>query len=452
MTEDKQQYLSVSALNGYIKRKFDVDPYLGKVFVTGEISNFRPRPNSHQYFALKDEQNKINVVMWKSAFAKLAFQLEEGMKVFATGRVSVYPPTGSYQLYIDRMEPDGVGALYQAYEQLKQRLNAAGLFDPAHKQRIPVFPKRIAVVTSESGAVIKDIITTTRRRFPIAQIVLFPAIVQGNDAAADITHQIERVNQIGNFDTLIVGRGGGSIEDLWPFNEEQVAMAIYNSRIPVISSVGHETDTTIADLVADQRAATPTAAAEIAVPKLSDVLLAIQNDHDRILNAFRNYLRNDQQYLDKIMASYVFRQPERLYETYLQQVDNLTGRLNNAFQKRLTTTQQRLQQVIYNLNYHSPIQQVNAQRNQLKLLNQRLRSAATNLVQQDQNRLNRLANALDHLSPLRIMGRGYSYTSKANHVVTKVDELNVNDEITLSFIDGSAKAEVKQINPKERQD
>ncbi|MDN6436335.1 exodeoxyribonuclease VII large subunit, partial [Lentilactobacillus parabuchneri] len=252
MTND---YLTVSALTKYIKRKFDVDPYLSKVYLTGEISNFRLRPNAHQYFSLKDDNAKISAIMFKSAFNRIKFTPEEGMKVLVVGHISVYEPTGSYQIYVEQMEPDGVGQLYQAYEQLKKKLSSEGLFTLPKKPLVK-FPKRIAVVTSPSGAVIRDIITTVRRRYPIAQIVLFPALVQGTEASADIVRQIERVNQIGNFDTLIVGRGGGSIEDLWPFNEEIVARAIVSSEVPVISSVGHETDTTIADLVADVRAAT----------------------------------------------------------------------------------------------------------------------------------------------------------------------------------------------------
>ncbi|CAI2600086.1 Exodeoxyribonuclease 7 large subunit [Apilactobacillus kunkeei] len=274
---------------------------------------------AHQYFSLKDDNAKISAIMFKSAFDKVKFKPEEGMKVLVTGRISVYEATGNYQIYIDHMEPDGVGALYQAYEQLKKKLTAEGLFS-APKKTLEKYPKRIAVVTSPSGAVIRDIITTTRRRYPIAQIVLYPAVVQGNAAASDIVRQINRVNEHGDFDTLIIGRGGGSIEDLWPFNEEIVARAIFDSKIPVISSVGHETDTTIADLVADVRAATPTAAAELAVPVLTDVMTDIKNDQVRIFNAFRNKLNQLQQRLAKIQQSYIFKQPERLYDSYVQKL------------------------------------------------------------------------------------------------------------------------------------
>ncbi|MBW1605642.1 exodeoxyribonuclease VII large subunit [Lactobacillus sp. Sy-1] len=443
------EYLSVSAFTGYIKRKFDVDPYLEHVYITGEISNFRRRPK-HQYFSLKDDKTKINVMMWKSDFDKVPFELEEGMKVNASGRISVYEVGGNYQLYIKRIEPDGIGALYQAFEQLKKRLASEGLFDPAHKQPIPNYPKRIAVVTSESGAVIKDIITTVRRRYPIAQIVLFPAVVQGDKAADDIVTQIERVNALGNYDTLIIGRGGGSIEDLWPFNEERVARAIYNSQIPIISSVGHETDTTIADYVADMRAATPTAAAEEAVPKLSQVLINLNQLHDRTLVAFRNLLFNYQQRLANVQASYVFKQPERLYEAYVQHLDNLNQRLNAAFKGLLNDEQNILQKLNYDLRAQSPMGLIQNQGNQLKWLDERLRSAIINQLNDKQNHFKRVVNALDHLSPLQIMGRGYSYVSKDDHVIKTASELRVDDQITLGFIDGNAKAQIKQIEVKER--
>jgi len=259
-----ERYLSITAMTAYLKRKFDADPYLERVYLTGEISNFRLRPN-HQYFSLKDEHAKLSAVMFKGAFQKLSFQPEEGMKVLVIGRISLFESSGSYQLYIEHMEPDGVGALYQAYAQLKEKLAKEGLFQ-LPKQTLPAYPKRIAILTSPSGAVIRDIITTVRRRYPIVQLVLYPTVVQGEKAAGELIKNIQRVEEDGQFDTMIIGRGGGSIEDLWPFNDEHLARTIVAAKTPIISSVGHETDTTIADLVADVRAATPTAAAELAGP------------------------------------------------------------------------------------------------------------------------------------------------------------------------------------------
>lgn len=437
-------YLSVSDLTSYIKKKFDRDPYLDKVYLTGEISNFRLRP-AHQYFSLKDDNAKISAIMFKSAFDKVKFKPEEGMKVLVTGRISVYEATGNYQIYIDHMEPDGVGALYQAYEQLKKKLTAEGLFS-APKKTLEKYPKRIAVVTSPSGAVIRDIITTTRRRYPIAQIVLYPAVVQGDAAASDIVRQINRVNEHGDFDTLIIGRGGGSIEDLWPFNEEIVARAIFDSKIPVISSVGHETDTTIADLVADVRAATPTAAAEIAVPVLTDVMTDIKNDQVRIFNAFRNKLNQLQQRLAKIQQSYIFKQPERLYDSYVQKIDMLNERLMNALKETINQSDRKLNDLVYNLKINSPKNLIKEQQQVLQVKDDQLKRNIVLLIQNKRNQLTKRVDALDHLSPLKVMSRGFSFTTNSDgKVVKKVDDIKENDDIELKLIDGYAKATVNEV-------
>ncbi|MCT3305486.1 exodeoxyribonuclease VII large subunit [Lactiplantibacillus pentosus] len=442
---ESQQYLTVSALTQYIKRKFEVDPYLGKVYLTGEVSNYRPRPNTHQYFSLKDDHAKISAIMFKSAFAKVKFQPEEGMKVLVVGRIGLYEPSGSYQIYVERMEPDGVGALYQAYEQLKKKLAAEGLFS-APKKPLPRFPKRIAVVTSRSGAVIRDIITTARRRFPIAQIVLFPAQVQGDAAAAEISRQIERANAQGDFDTLIIGRGGGSIEDLWPFNEEVVARAIAQSQLPVISSVGHETDTTIADLVADVRAATPTAAAELAVPVYNDVLLQLKQDQTRVLNAFQNLVQRDRQRLNKLTASYVFTQPNRLYEGYLQKLDFLNERLKQAGQNQLNVANQQYQRVFQQLRQQTPIHQVRQAQTQLANLEQRLNRSTQLVLRQKRQQLTQTVQSLDLLSPLKIMTRGYAFVTAEDQVIHGVKQLQPQQAVTIHMTDGEAEAQVTKID------
>lgn len=447
MTND--QYLTVSALTQYIKRKFDVDPYLHRVYVVGEISNFRLRVNGHQYFSIKDEQAKIKVIMFKSAFAKVKFQPEEGMRVIVSGRISVYPGNGSYQLYVDSMQPDGVGALYQAYEQLKAKLDKEGLFK-APKQAIPRFPKKIAVVTSRSGAVIRDIITTVKRRYPIVQLVLFPVAVQGNEAAPNIAAQIKFINTLPDFDTIILGRGGGSIEDLWPFNEEVVARAIFESRIPTISSVGHETDTTIADLVADVRAATPTAAAELATPVLTDVLTDLQKTELRVINAFKNILKIKQQQARQLENSYIFQEPQRLYEGYVQNVDQLTERLRNAQKQYLADRSAELVKLQHRLLVNNPQNQVDLATQKVGYLREQLLSVITRRFTQSQTQMQKLVAALDNLSPLRIMSRGYTYVTKDEQVVNSVEKLSVNDAIKLNFSDGSADAIIKTINNEEK--
>ncbi|MCL0329454.1 exodeoxyribonuclease VII large subunit [Apilactobacillus xinyiensis] len=444
------EYLTVTALTQYLKKKFDFDPFLGKIYLTGEISNYRYRGNSHQYFSIKDDNAKISAVMFKSAFAKVKFQPEEGMKVLVTGRISLYERSGSYQIYVNHMEPDGVGQLYQAYEQLKNKLSKEGLFN-APKKSLPKYPKRIAVVTSPSGAVIRDIITTTRRRYPIAQIVLYPAVVQGQEAADSIAAQIKQVNADGNFDTLIIGRGGGSIEDLWPFNEEIVARTIYDSKIPIISSVGHETDTTIADLVADVRAATPTAAAELAVPVLTEEINKINNFYARIINAFNNKLVIKQQRLNKLKQSYIFKQPERLYEAYLQQVDNLSNNLLNLMKDKINHNSKILTDYSYRLKINSPLQTVKDYEKKVDNNFNNTVHAMKNILSYKSNAMQKTVSSLEHLSPLKTMSRGYAYVTSENNqkVIKKVSEVHKDDEIKFNFIDGSAYAKVKSVHQKE---
>lgn len=441
---DNDKYLTVSSLTKYIKRKFDVDPYLGRVYLTGEISNFRPRPNAHQYFSLKDDHAKISAIMFKSAFAKVKFQPEEGMKVLVSGRIGLYEASGSYQIYVDSMQPDGIGALYQAYEQLKKKLAQEGLF-AAPKQILPRFPKKIAVITSPSGAVIRDIITTTQRRFPIAQLVLFPALVQGDAAAKDIVRQIRRVNDDGTFDTLIVGRGGGSIEDLWPFNEEIVARAIAASTVPIVSSVGHETDTTIADLVADVRAATPTAAAELSVPVLSDELLKLAQQRQRLNNAMQNKIKLAQQNLTKLERSYIFTQPKRLYEGYLQNVDLITERLSRQINISLQKWRQEVNLASSGLSLYAMKQRLSVANNQVTDLQQRLAQSGQRFVQEHQKALQNTIASLDFLSPLKIMSRGYAYVTYDDKVVKDVAEIYPGAQVKLHFQNGQADAEIKNI-------
>ncbi|KRL23475.1 exodeoxyribonuclease VII large subunit [Lentilactobacillus kisonensis] len=450
MTSDAvtNDYLTVSALTKYIKRKFDVDPYLSKVYLTGEISNFRLRPNAHQYFSLKDDNAKISAIMFKSAFNKVKFTPAEGMKVLVVGHISVYEPTGSYQIYVERMEPDGVGQLYQAYEQLKKKLADEGLFN-LPKKPLTKFPKRIAVVTSPSGAVIRDIITTVRRRYPIAQIVLFPALVQGTEASGDIVNQIHRVNGLGNFDTLIVGRGGGSIEDLWPFNEETVARAIVGSQIPVVSSVGHETDTTIADLVADVRAATPTAAAELAVPRLDQVLVDLKTTQNRIVNATYQIIEQNKLRLKRLQQSTVFTAPQRIYETFSQRLDLLTQRLANQADKITGKRKERFADLKMRLRLVAPTYTIKEQQQKLTTLQARLDKSMIQDVKNIRQRYQMLVGSLDHLSPLKILSRGYTYTTDdKNHLISKTAQLK-SKAINVHFTDGIVVANVTKITKKE---
>lgn len=303
-----EQYLTVSQLTKYISKKFEYDPYLEKVYLKGEISNYNPRRRGmHQYFSLKDESAIISVVLFAGAARRIKFNPEDGMSVMISGRVSVYERGGNYQLIIDSMQPDGIGALYLAYEQTKEKLTKEGLFDEILKQSIPKYPKRIGVITSRSGAVIQDILTTVKRRFPIAEIVLFPTVVQGEQSADSIVLNIEKAEAKEDIDIIIIGRGGGSFEDLFSFNEEKVVRAIANAKTPIISSVGHETDTTLTDLVADLRAPTPTAAAELAVPVLSEEILKLEEYEQRLVRSFNAKLQYLTSQLTKATNSVIFR-------------------------------------------------------------------------------------------------------------------------------------------------
>ena len=444
---DRSKYLTVSQLTKYLKLKFDRDPYLQTVYLTGELSNFRLR-SGHQYFSLTDDQAVIDAVMFRSQFSKVKFTPEEGMKLCVTGHVGLYERSGRYQIYIDTMEPDGVGSLYLAFEQLKKKLNAEGLFSRP-KKAVPLFPRRIAVVTSLNGAVIRDINTTVRRRYPIAQVVLFPTVVQGEKAAADIARQIKRAGERGDFDTLIIGRGGGSIEDLWPFNEEVVARAIADCPLPVISSVGHETDTTIADLVADQRAATPTAAAELATPqRLDNTLMLISDFQQRLYNTMRAQIDFEKKQLAKLTGSYIFQQPTRLYENYAQKVDQLTQQLRQQQERRLTNAANDVAQVYNRLLAYNPQRLVDQERLTVQQLAARLQTAAQSKTQQTAQQLQALTKQLHSLDPLKIMERGYTYVTRNGKVVNQAAQLNTGEPLLLHFADGEVTVTITDIKEK----
>lgn len=420
-SEGMTEYLSVSTLTKYLKAKFERDPYLERVYLTGEISNFRRRPN-HQYFALKDEGAVIQATMWAGQFRKLDFELEEGMKVLAIGRISIYPPSGSYSINIESLVPDGVGALALKFEQLKKKLAAEGLFDQRWKQNLPQFSKKIAVVTSPSGAVIRDIITTVQRRFPMSQIVLYPTKVQGAGAAEEISGNIRRANERGDFDVMIIGRGGGSIEDLWGFNEEIVVRAIFESRIPIISSVGHETDVTLADFVADSRAATPTAAAELATPNTKIDLINWANEQEsRLFNRLTHLIKIRRERLEKLSQSVVFRQPERLYDGHVQKLDRLFERLTVLTENKVANMKHR-----YELSAN------------------RLIPTYSKIVESKKNKTEQLYQSLLLLDISKIKARGFSLITDENgKIIKSVSDVKKGQALDVELTDGQVKVEVK---------
>lgn len=444
-----EKYLSVTTLTKYLKMKFDKDPYLERVYLTGQVSNFRKRP-THQYFSLKDDHAVIQATIWSGIYHKLGFDLEEGMKINVIGRVQVYEPSGSYSIIIEKAEPDGVGALAIQFEQLKKKLTEEGLFQERFKQPLPQFSKRIGVVTSRSGAVIRDIITTVSRRFPGVDILLYPTKVQGDGAAEEIARNIVRANQREDIDVLIIGRGGGSIEDLWAFNEEIVVRAIFESRLPVISSVGHETDVTLADFVADRRAATPTAAAELATPVTKlDVLAHLQNQEKRMATAVQNVLSRKKEALKKCSQSVIFRQPERLYDGYLQRLDQLQLRLKQSLRTRISDNKQLVQARTHQLVQLSPITKIQRYQDRLGQLDKLLRSQMALVYDAKVAEVKRLSEALLMLDTSRIVARGYAIVKKEESVVDSVEMLNKKDQVTLLMRDGQVELEVKDVKTKE---
>ncbi|EPT8105260.1 TPA: exodeoxyribonuclease VII large subunit [Streptococcus pyogenes] len=438
-------YLTVTHLTKYLKLKFDRDPYLERVYLTGQVSNFRKRP-THQYFSLKDESAVIQATMWVGVYKKLGFDLEEGMKINVIGRVQLYEPSGSYSIVIEKAEPDGIGALALQFEQLKKKLTAEGYFEQKHKQPLPQFVSKIGVITSPSGAVIRDIITTVSRRFPGVEILLFPTKVQGDGSAQEVVANIRRANQREDLDLLIVGRGGGSIEDLWAFNEEIVVQAIFESQLPVISSVGHETDTTLADFVADRRAATPTAAAELATPiTKTDLMSWIVERQNRSYQACLRRIKQRQEWVDKLSQSVIFRQPERLYDAYLQKIDRLSMTLMNTMKDRLSSAKENKVQLDHALA-NSQLQ-TKIERYQDRVATAK-RLLMANMASQYDSQLARFEKAQDALLSLdasRIIARGYAMIEKNQALVASVSQITKGDQLTIKMRDGQLDVEVKDV-------
>ena len=442
-------YLSVSTLTRYLKMKFDRDPYLERVYLTGQVSNFRKRPN-HQYFSLKDEKAVIQATIWSGVYKKLGFELEEGMKINVIGRVQLYEPSGSYSIVIEKAEPDGIGALAVQFEQLKKKLGEEGLFQDKFKQPLPQFPKKIGVVTSPNGAVIRDIITTVSRRFPGVDILLYPTKVQGEGAATEVATNISRANEREDLDVLIIGRGGGSIEDLWAFNEEVVVRAIFESRIPIISSVGHETDTTLADFVADRRAATPTAAAELATPVTKlDLLGHLSQQQNRLSNAVSNRLAYQRERLHKLASSVIFRQPERLYDGYLQKLDQLNLRLKQKIREYYSEEVQQVKILQHRLESLSPLRQVQRYQEQVYQQERLLRSNMAVIYDHKVAEAKRLSDALLMLDTSRIVARGYAIIQKNETVIESSQDIKKKDQLTILMRDGQVQVEVKDVKRQE---
>lgn len=418
----QDKYISVTALTRYIKFKIDNDTHLQEVYLKGEISNFKAHTRGHFYFTIKDETSRINAIMFSYNASKLKFMPEDGMKILVKGKISVFESTGNYQIYVEEMLEDGVGNLHIAFEQLKKKLGDEGLFDPKYKKQIPKIPMKVGIVTASTGAAVKDILSTIKRRFPICKTILFPCLVQGELAKDDIVKKLDIADNYG-LDVIILGRGGGSIEDLWPFNEEVVARKVFSCKTPIISGVGHQIDFTICDFVADVRAETPTGAAERAVPKLSDILLEINNYEARYTNSIKRILDNNKLRLKKLTDSYILKNPLSLYEIKEQKLDNIIDKLNTNMNAIIYTNKSKLEIIENSIIFKDP----------------------SILYSDKLKKTNHLIEKLEILNPLNALKRGYSVTKKDNKCITSIKDIKKDDNINIMIKDGEIKAKVMEV-------
>lgn len=438
------KYLTVTALTKYLKYKFDTDDNLRKVYIKGEISNFKAHTTGHLYFSIKDEGSLIKAIMFASNAKKLTFEPKEGSKVLATGTVSVYPATGNYQIYVDSIEEDGIGNLYIEFEKLKAKLSSEGLFDSKYKKEIPKYPSSIGIVTASTGAAIRDILSTIKRRYPICKTYLFPCLVQGEYASQDIVAKIKEANHY-PLDVLIVGRGGGSFEDLNCFNNEEVARTIFDSKIPIISAVGHEVDFTIADFVADLRAPTPTGAAEMAVPNLVDVKNRIEQYSIRLKEAIYKKIKLKKLYLDSVKNSFVIKNPKLMYQNVIQHLDTLMEKLNTTILKKINVSKLTLEHLKSSYIFKNPNSLYEEQKEDLYVLNYRLYQSMKNVVIKEKNNLNNVINKLTLLNPLTILDRGYNIAYKNNEIIKTVSSIQVNDNLKIKMCDGELMVRVNEV-------
>lgn len=419
---NKDKYLTVGALTRYIKYKIDNDEHLKTVFLKGEISNFKMHSTGHMYFSIKDETSKINAIMFSRDAKNVTFEPKEGTKVLVVGRISVYEQTGNYQIYVSEMIEDGVGNLYIAFEKLKEKLSKEGLFDEKYKKKIPKMPKKIGIITAPTGAAIKDILSTIKRRYPICETILFPSLVQGDNAKEDIVKNLKIANTY-DLDVIILGRGGGSIEDLWPFNEEIVAREIFASKIPIISAVGHEVDFTIADFVADLRAPTPTGAAEMAVPNMIDIINHIKQLTIRLNESLNKKIKLEKINLEKSKNSIVIKNPMIMIDNKKQKIDLIKESVIRILNLKLENNKNKIEKIKQNYILNNP----------------------EVIYKEKQNKLLNLIEKLELVNPLGVLKRGYSITKQDNKVITKIKDIKKTKPLIIKLQDGIVETEIKNI-------
>lgn len=436
--QNQNKVLSVKDLTRYIKMKLEGDSVLQDVWVRGEISNFTHHSSGHMYFTLKDADSRIKCIMFASNNQRLGFIPRDGSKVIARGNISVFERDGQYQMYVTHMQQDGIGNLYIAFEKLKQKLGEEGLFSSQRKRAIPKFPQAVGIITSPTGAAVRDIITTIQRRYPSVPVLLYPVLVQGAQAAPSIVRAIEAMNRHGEADVLIVGRGGGSLEELWAFNEEIVARAISASAIPIISAVGHETDFTIADFVADLRAATPTAAAELAVPHQLELKQHVAHLSQRLVKGLSAQLTVKREQLNRLRRSPTLTQPHRQLQEPAQRLDRLREQLVFRLRDRLSSSRQSAMRLERKLSSHNPQQQLEMAKKRSEIARRMLLQSMQAISKESRHRYSAQLRHLDALSPLKVMQRGYSlvYDEKQKQLIKSINQVQPGDMIRVRLTDG----------------
>lgn len=439
----ERKYVSVHALNRYIKAVLDNDQQLRTVYIHGEISNYRPHPSGHMYFTLKDDQtdSSISAIMFASYAQYLKFRLRDGMKVFITAQVSVFEKAGKYQLYVRSMQEDGLGNLYVRFNELKQSLQREGLFDSSHKKSIDPMPKRIAILSAKQGAALQDVLRTLHQRYPLVERDIYPVPVQGNNAYVEIIKKLELVDQM-HYSTILLVRGGGSIEDLWNFNEEALARCIYDLNTPIITGVGHETDFTLVDYVSDLRAPTPTAAAVAAVPSQKELLNILESKIVRLSGIMRKNIFLEKEKLKKYEHSYVFFNPSRIFETKLMKLDNIHTKLDSYKIRISQQSHYEMHKKILKLNHLlEQKQKDNKRKIEEKRIN--LQTQLELYLKNKKISFGYNLEKLDLVNPLKIMQRGYAITKKGDTVIKSIKDLSSHDEITLIYSDGKKEAIIK---------
>ncbi|BGE82353.1 exodeoxyribonuclease VII large subunit [Staphylococcus petrasii] len=442
------EYLSVSTLTKYIKYKFDQDPHLKSVLLKGELSNFKKHSSGHLYFNVKDKDSVISAMMFKGNASQLTFDPKEGDEVLLEARVSVYERRGNYQIYVNKMELDGIGNLYQKLEELKQKLAKQGFFNKEYKKAIPKYPKKIAILTASTGAAIRDIHSTIDSRYPLVEKISISTLVQGAQAKNDIIEKIEYADSL-NVYTIILGRGGGSIEDLWNFNEEEVVKAIFNCQTPIISAVGHETDFTLSDFVADVRAATPTQAAVIATPDQYELLQQIKQYQFSLTKFIKQYVEKQYKHLDYLASYYKFKQPSLLYDQQIQRRDDLEKQLRQKLLLSIESKKNSIKLLQNHFNLKNFNRTILQNQKTVSSHRHRLINVTTQTIEHSRVKLQNKVEQLNNLSPTNIMLRGYTIVNKNDKVITSTHDLKENDEITLSMKDGSVNATVKKVRCKD---